>query len=264
MDTVKIEEITQKDLGNRQTVRENSKAVSEDIVQISLDKIVIREGFNVRQDYGNIEELAISILENGQALPGRVDCLENGTFVLTDGHRRFEAMKWLVKQGHETPFFKAIVNPKRTTEEQRILQMFITQDNKPLTPHETAEVFNRLTNLGYTLKEISTKVGKSITHISQMLEYAQEPPAIKEHVKSGRMTVATVNRLRKEIPSVTERIAAVNKSVGENTKKKVTTRTVVGNINEKRLATKISNKILETYDVLIDKQELTELILGCL
>ena len=139
-------ELTQEMLANTTTIRENSTR-GEDIVKIALNKIVVRDGFNVREDYGDIEGLAYSMIENGQLLPGRVDALADGTFCLTDGHRRFKAMQKLAELGHE-PLFKAVVNSKKTTEEQRILQMFATQDNKPLNPNEVAELINRLINLG--------------------------------------------------------------------------------------------------------------------
>lgn len=111
-----LKELLPSDLGNRETVRNNSSR-AEDIVRIEISKIVIRPGFNVRTDYGDIEGLALSILHNGQTDPGRVDVLENGTFMLVDGHRRFEALKLLAKQGHEG-LFRAFVNNSVSTVSQ--------------------------------------------------------------------------------------------------------------------------------------------------
>lgn len=262
--TIQINELTKEQLGNRQTVRENSSRTNEEIILIPLDKIVIREGFNVRQDYGNLEELADSILNNGQLIPGRVDCLEDGTFVLTDGHRRFEALKTLVEHGYE-PSFKAIVNPMRTTEEQRILQMFISQDNKQLTPHETAELFSRLSNIGYSIKDIAGKVGKSQPYVSQMLEYSKESPIIKEAVKEGHMTVGAVNALRKQIPSPSERVSAVKDAVEKkktnNTTKKVSSKAIVGDKEETKKAKAIVKKVLSYLELeLEDQTELVEIV----
>jgi len=94
MNTLKIKELTKSNLGNVQTIRDNSTR-GEEVVKIELDKIILREGFNVREDMGDLEGLAQSILENGQTIAGRVDVLVDGTFALVDGHRRFAACKLL-------------------------------------------------------------------------------------------------------------------------------------------------------------------------
>lgn len=207
-----VEELTVDQLGNRETIRANSFN-SEQIVKISLDKITIREGFNVRQDYGDIKSLAASLSQNGQSLPGRVDILANGDFVLTDGHRRYRALQSLAEETGEEMFFMAVVNKTKTTEEERILQMFTTQDNKPLAPVEIAELIQRLVNFGHDKKSIAKKIGKSTGYVENMLTFASEAPAIKAHVSNGKMKVTTALSLRKSTPNTTERIEKANKAV---------------------------------------------------
>ena len=220
MKTLNIAELTANQLGNQNTIRENSKR-GDEIAKIPLDKITVRENFNVREDYGDIEGLANSILENGQTLPGRVDILETGYFLLVDGHRRFKALQLLAEQGHE-PYFLAIVNGKRTTEEQRILQMFTSQDNKQLEPVEVAELIQRLVNLGYKAADVAKKIGKSDVYVSQMLSFSAESPVIKEAVKEGHLTVTTALKLKKEIPLQSERNKAVIKAVSNKSSEKKT------------------------------------------
>lgn len=211
MQQLQITELTADCLGNRETARKNATG-GEQIMKIALDKIIVRDGFNVRTDLGNVDELAYSILENGQTVPGRVDILQDGNFLLVDGHRRHKALQILADMGHE-PLFLAVVNSNKTTEEQRILQMFTTQDNKPLAPHEVAELIQRLINIGYNQSEVAKKIGKTPAYISQMLSYASESPIIKNHVKSGKLSVSTAVKLQKDIPLQSERIEAVNKAV---------------------------------------------------
>jgi ParB/RepB/Spo0J family partition protein len=229
MNTLKIQELTKQDLGNTTTVRENSTRTNDETVKISLDKIVIRDTWNVRHDMGDIRGLADSILANGQSVAGRVDVLADGTFLLVDGHRRYAACKLLEKDGNEV-FFKAIVNGSRTTEEQRILQMFTTQDNKQLLPNEVAELILRLINLGHDVPSVAKKIGKSTVYVSDMLEFAEEVPAIKNHVKNGYLTVSAANKIRKAIPNTTERIAKTNAAVAakKDGKNKITASDVTG------------------------------------
>jgi ParB/RepB/Spo0J family partition protein len=228
MNTVKITEITKTDLGNTATIRENSTR-GDETVKIALNKIVIRDSWNVRHDMGDIEGLATSIIENGQTVAGRVDVLEDGTFLLVDGHRRYAACKLLEKQGNEV-FFKAIVNGSRTTEEQRILQMFTTQDNKQLLPNEVAELILRLINLGHDVPSVAKKIGKTTVYVSDMLEFAEEVPAIKNHVKKGVLTVAAAKEIRKQTPNTAERIERTNAAVAakKEGKNKITANDVTG------------------------------------
>jgi ParB/RepB/Spo0J family partition protein len=205
-------ELTKDMLANRETVRENSLRASEEIVKIALDKIKIRDSFNVRKEYGDIDSLAESIAGNGQTVAGHVDALADGSFVLTDGHRRFAALKLLEDQGYEV-FFKAIVNSAKTTEEQRILQMFTTQDNKQLSQAEVAELIQRLINLGHTQAGVAKKIGRTPAYISQMLSFASESQIIKQHVVNGDINVGSVLKLQKEIPNTNDRVDAISKAV---------------------------------------------------
>lgn len=216
--TLPFAEITAAKIGTRDIARKNS-TLGEQIIKIELSKIIIREGFNVRQDYGDLDSLAYSILENGQTVPGKVDVLADGTFLLTDGHRRYKALIILADMGHDNPMFKATINSTKITEEQRILQMFTTQDNKSLEPHEIAELIQRLINLGYNQKTVAQKIGKTPSYVSQMLSYATESPIIKEQVINGNMNVSTALKLQKEIPIQSERVEAVQKAVKEKKEK---------------------------------------------
>lgn len=233
METKTIQELPE--LGTRETIRANSTGFGNEVVKIPLDKIVIRDGFNVRSDYGNLEELANSILENGQTVPGRVDVLEDGTFALVDGHRRFEALKILGERGFE-PFFVAIVNNKKTTEEQRILQMFTTQDNKPLATHEVAELISRLVNLGHDQVSVAKKIGKTPSYVSQMLNFASESPEVKQLVADGKVKVSTVLQVQKEVTDGKERTEIIKESVKNSNGKKVTVETITNRMDKKLTA----------------------------
>lgn len=248
-------------MGNRNTVRDNTQR-GEEVVKIELSKIIIRENFNVREDYGDLQELAYSILENGQTIPGRVDVLADGTFVIVDGHRRYKACCILADMGNE-PFFKAIVNNTKTTEEQRILQMFTTQDNKPLQPSEIAELISRLINLGYDQAGVAKKIGKTGSYVSQMLSYAKESPIIKQAVKNGDIAVSTVIKLQKKIPVQSERITAVqnavSKKTADKTTKAVTVQKVTGKNTKEDKANEMADAIFDMFKEELPKNQYIQL-----
>ncbi len=248
-------ELTSDEMGNRDTVRKNSKN-SDQVVSIELDKIVVREGFNVRNDYGDYKALGKSMLENGQTVPGRVDILADGTFQLTDGHRRFKALCWLRDQGNTDIVFKAIVNNVRMTEEDRIIQMFTTQDNKPLDDYEVAELFSRLVNLGWKQKDIQQKTGRAQSYISDMLSFAQESPVVKTHVKEGKIKASTVVAVKKTIKSQTARTAAIDTAVKKKTEtpatgkpKTVTAEDITGKSKKDDIAKKLTKAIAGAFTI---------------
>lgn len=243
--------------GNRSTIRQNIEKVAE-FYYINIDKIVIREGFNVRQSYGDIESLANSILENGQSVAGIVDSLEDGTFVMVEGHRRYRAMLLLKEWGHE-PLFKAIVNSYKTTEEERILQMFTTQDQKSLTPNEASELIKRLINLGHTQASVARKIGKTDGYVSQMLDFSRESQDVKKHVEEGHISVSAVAKIKKEIRNPKERSEAIQKAVdqgGKITAEKITNTKVR---KSEQLADEILILQLNTNGEM-DKEMIVELI----
>lgn len=239
-----MQALTKADLGNQQTVRENSLR-AEEVVKIPISKVFVREGFNVRIDMGDLEGLADSIIENGQAVPGRVDVLANGTFALTEGERRYRALKIIQDKVGSEPFFKAIVNTKSTTEEQRIVQMFTTQDNKQLTPVEVAEVIKRLVNMGYNYSEIAKKIGKSHTYVSERYTFSQDSKVVKDAVANGDISISTAITLQKEIPEVDDRAKAVKQAV-EKKQKKV--EEISGKDRKEEKAKEIAYAILDALD----------------
>lgn len=239
-----MKEITKNDLANKDIIRENSKR-GEEVVKIQISKVKVREGFNVRTDYGDIESLAKSILENGQVVPARVDAMADGTFLLTDGHRRFKALQYIVEQGNDEPLLKAIINASRTTEEERILQMFVTQDNKPLTQLEVCELIKRLINLGHDQTSVAKKIGKSIAYVSTMLSVANERQEIKQLVSEGKLSVNTVLAAKREIPIESERVEKIKKAVAQAESSETTS----GRI--KISAEEITNKKAQKVDLVV-------------
>lgn len=218
------------DLGNRHITRANAK-LGEQVIHIHPDKIKIRPGFNVRKDYGDLQALADSIEQNGQEVPGRVDILKNGTFLLTDGHRRFEAMKLL-----KGKLFKAIVNSRETTEEERLIQIFTTQDNKHLTPSEAAELIQRLLTFGKNQSEIAQRIGKSPSYVSQMISFSREDEKVKEVVRQGKASVSTILKAKSQIKNKADRT------------EKITTQAETGKVK-----VEVKDKILAAANEIIDR-----------
>lgn len=170
-----------------------------DLLHIDARAIHVVYGFNVRQDYGDIQELANSIKENGVRNPLR-GYKEKGEYVVTDGHRRLRAIMLLVEAGAEirVPF----ITEKNPSEEKRIIDMYICNDGKKLTPLEEAEIVTRLQNLGLTSKEVATKLGCTEAHVCNMRAIADLPTKLKNRIKGNEISstlVLSVVRQNKEL-----------------------------------------------------------------
>lgn len=130
--------------------------------------IDVREGWNARMDFGDLEELATSILSqkklDGHGLINdiRVKELPNGRYELIDGERRWQSVMGLIDRGHEWDFgIPAKVEPADATDRELIIKMFTANLGKPLLPYEEALYYKRLRDSGMTLREIEDETGRS-------------------------------------------------------------------------------------------------------
>lgn len=211
-------ELTGKELGGIVLARQSGQRGGEETLRIPISKIFIREGFNGRSDFGDIEGLAKSMMENGQMVPGRVDILEDGTFLLVAGERRYRALMLVWEWTKDEPMYKAIVNGSKTTEEQRLLQMFTENDGKPFLPHEAANIIKRLINIGYSQTEVAKKIGKSDSYVSQMLDFFNEDKPVRDLVESGSLAMSTLTQMKKQIPDKGERTNVIMDAARRNIK----------------------------------------------
>lgn len=181
------------------TVDVNPTKSSSSLLKIDPSNIRVIEGFNVRQDYGDIEELADSILENGQFEPIIVSKVKGeDQYELIEGHRRLAAINRIRERGQEFPYIVATTNTMSA--EERIFAMLVTGSTKKnLTTLEQAEAIKRLINKHYSTDDIAKKMGKSVSHVNQLLELAAAPKELKDMVKDGDIAATTAVQMVREI-----------------------------------------------------------------
>lgn len=221
---------------NRQAIRDLKGKVTSDTntYNVDLDLINPDNVFNCREDYGDLEELAENILQNGLIDPLKGMFVEkNGKtiFDLTDGFRRYAAIKILVKRGCEVG--KIPCRIKIMSQEERLLAMFITQDNKKLSDIEVAHNFKRLVNLGVTPQIISDRLVKSITYVKDMLILASAPEKLKAHVKAKRVSSTASIKLIKT-KGADEASDLIEASVNDNKKLKVSEAEILSKPEEQK------------------------------
>lgn len=223
-----IKTINKGNLATQKEIRPFVK-MSERMVRIPYDAIVVRKGFNLR-DMASIteglEELADSIDHMGLQKPLAVDILLGGEAVLTDGERRYRAIGILrgrskqLKDKHD--YVDVIINDKSFNDAQRITAMLVHNSGKPFEPQEEAEGYRRLRDeFMLDLKAIAAAVGRSIPYVEQRLMLADADEEEKENIRTKKISpTAQVQLMRKE-KDPAKRKATVSAATAKGKKVKV-------------------------------------------
>ena len=216
-----------------------------DVVYLSPALINVKEGFNIRQDFGDMTELEKSIEENGVLKPLDV-FQENGQIFLVDGHRRFAAVQTLLAKGIEIKSVPCIPEQKGISQEIRLVRMFLSSDGKGLTVLEQAEGVSRLSNFGWTPKQISAKLGRTEATISNLKQLIALPKEILKEVENETFSASTAIELSRSVrgdaTKLKEKIKAAKEMANSLGKKKVTKKTLKG--EKTRNKKKDRNKVL--------------------
>jgi len=192
---------------------ETLKTKKTDLLLIDPKNIIVEEGFNVREDYGDMEWLWKNIVEVGQLEPITVAKIR-GTdqYLLTEGHRRLRGINMAIDKGYEIPYVKAMVSSGNM--EDRLIAMVITGiGKKQLNNLEEGEVYKRLVTYGYEVKDIVRRVNKSNAHVYNMLKLADAPMLVKKRIINGDITGNTVVSLMKDYKTAEELLKVVEEAV---------------------------------------------------
>lgn len=154
------------------------------ILNIRVEDIIANP-FQPRQkfDEENLKLLAESIKRKGVLQPILVIKLENGKYQLVAGERRFRATK-LAGLSEISAIITEI--GKKDQLEIAILENIQRED---LNPIEEAEAYKRLMNeFSYTQEELSEVLGKSRSHIANILRLLSLPEEVKELLREKKIT----------------------------------------------------------------------------
>ena len=164
----------------------------KEIIAVEVEILATEQGLNIREDLGDLNELAASIAANGIRIPlvvkaDRVD----GKVIIVDGHRRFKAIQVANRSlGAAIKRVPCMVEGKGITPADRLASQFITNSGKPLTTLEEAKGIKQLVDWGWSMKEVATKLGKSDQWVSNRLALHSAPKEVKDAVAKGEMTTS--------------------------------------------------------------------------
>lgn len=180
-----IESETQKD--PEKVVRELSHTVAE----IPLSAIHVNP-FNPRREFDQdaLEELASSIKVHGLIQPITVRRLKDDEFQLISGERRFRASKMAGLK--EVPAYIRIANDQET------LEMALVENiqREDLNAIEIAITYSRLKEeCSLTDKELSERVGKGRSTITNYMQLLKLPDVIQEGIQAGLISMGHAREL---------------------------------------------------------------------
>jgi ParB family chromosome partitioning protein len=192
----------------------------EGIFEIDIDDIEIDEKYNVRTQYGDMNELSELILINGITTPIMVEPIPDkpGKFWLRRGHRRYRGLKYnLDNKRSPLRTFPAQLVPASWDEMTVLLDMEISNSGLPLNLLEKAEIVKRMIEFGLDDQQVSERMGKSITFVRNCHKLLSAPSDIKKMIKENKISSTTVisimKKKQKDGESLISKIRALNVAV---------------------------------------------------
>ena len=161
--------------------------------------IKVMDGFNQRIDFGDIDELAAQIKEQGllEAISVVPYKDENGEekYLLINGERRYRAIMKLIADGEDVGLIKANLLSSDISDDELFVQQFMRNEGKKFNDIELGMICQKLKGLGYNNSQIAKMLGKNpgvITYALQALDY---DPRIVEMMKNGEIGGSEVRRV---------------------------------------------------------------------
>ena len=164
---------------------------SKKIIEIKLDKIS-PSPYQPRKYFDNIylEELSESIRKKGLLQPILLRKLQYDSYEIIAGERRFRATRLI---GHEV-----IPSIILDISDQDAMEIALIENiqRQQLSPIEEAHAIARLINeLDYTHDKLSEKIGKSRSHITNMLRLLNLPVHIQKLLEESKITMGHARAL---------------------------------------------------------------------
>lgn len=190
-----------------------------------------------RRSFGSeqLQDLAASIREKGviQPLIVRRRAAENGTYEIVAGERRWRAAQ--MAQLHELPVLV------RDFDDTEVLEIAIIENiqRADLNPIEEAVGYKQLMEkFGHTQDKLSEVLGKSRSHIANLVRLLQLPDEVQAYLRDGQLSAGHARALitAPDPAGLARKVIQLGLSVRETERlaKKVTTEGTSGGMSKTR------------------------------
>lgn len=157
-------------------------------------KIKVKSGLNGRDmdspdTLAHIEWLAESIAENGLSAANPLEIFSEGTDIfVSSGHCRLAACMLAIERGAAIAAVPCVPETKGTSEIKRILNQSVFNGGLRLSPLEEGRNIQRAIALGAKAADIAKQLGKSLTYVTQAVEFQGAPEPVKDMVRKGEVS----------------------------------------------------------------------------
>jgi len=189
---------------------------------------------NPREDYGDIKSLMQYIETNGtEGLPPiKVRTIKddegNTAYALIHGYRRMTAITNLLAKGVEIKRVVARPVPRGYSDKDELIDHLAENSGMKLNAMEEANIFSQLIKFGWSQSEIAKRIGKTQSHVSQVMKLAGSSDYVKETLAkgliSGALVVKVMNDNKGDDKAVERILKASVKKLEVTGDKKVTTK----------------------------------------
>ena len=225
---------------------ETNKTTKTDIYKIDPRNIVVEDGFNSREDFGDIDTLAKQIEENGILNPISVvpfkDESGNEKYRLIDGERRYRAVMSLLDRGVTIDRIPALFQPKSADQKALLIQQIIRNEGKGFNEMELAIAYKKLLDEGMTKEEIAEKIaGGKHSKVNYCLGHLNRDERIQKLIADGKVSGVLVRQIYsahgkddkdgavKELLELAERVAGKIETDGNSKKARATKKDLLSN-----------------------------------
>jgi len=168
-----------------------SRATRAQIREVPVEKILPNPAQpRLSYEEDSLTELADSIREHGVLQPILVRPI-GGKYELIAGERRWRASRMA---GRETIPAIVVEFDEETALEVSIIENLQREDVSPL---EEAAMFRKMTDLGYSVRQLAQKIGKDKGYVENRIRLAEAPPEIRDLVSVRKDTLSHAYELMK-------------------------------------------------------------------
>ncbi len=198
--------------------------------KIKISQMSADYGQNVRfaDNYGDISDLANNIQAKGLLVPLTVEPLDNGTFGIISGHRRFAALKLLIEQGVYTDAETVLCTVESYANElERAAAKLLTNDSQALTADEIAcsiadlaERIKAENPKADFIQDIAAVMGKRPEYVKEKYEtWSKLNDQAKKIIQSGKVGMTLAGLIARK--SESDKIASLGVQLAAAAKEKV-------------------------------------------
>jgi ParB family chromosome partitioning protein len=234
-----------------------AKTTRGNLYQVSPLNIVVVDGFNSRQDFGDLTELAEQIKEQGVLNPITVQSFKDKDGVekyrLVDGERRYRAVMKLLKDGVDIQRVPAIIVPKNLSQEELLIQQVLRNEGKKFNDYEMGVFCQKLMQVcGYTKSEVARKIGKTNSQVSIWLSLLDiDNEELREEMKNNNVTGDVVRKVlranQNDEQKTLDEIRKAKEKAQNNGKTRVTLKDVEGNVVVQKASDEIKRGIGQLF-----------------